>query len=317
MVRGACRPPLRVRGARRRLPTLASLAALLAAALWACLLACTRAPPTRPSRPDRIVSLAPAITETLFAIGAGNRVVGVSDYCDHPPEVKSLPKAGSSLTPNYEAIVGLKPGLVLGERAKGTPSDELSAIAPAVLLPWLSLADVIASTRELGELTGCEAAAEQLADRLSERLSRPPPAGAPRVLLVLGADPAQMTDVWFIRRDSIHGEALEAAGARNAVAEDVEGPPNLSIERVIGLDPDVVLILVTADPLAPEVEARHLAGWRALPIAAAKRGAVRVIHGKGIESTGPRILDLVEKLAAALREAAPPAPPAPPAPLHP
>jgi ABC-type Fe3+-hydroxamate transport system substrate-binding protein len=288
-------------GALRRLWTLASFALLIAAA-WACLLGCERRAPAPSARADRIVSLAPAITETLFAIGAGDRVVGVSDYCDYPLAVKSLPRVGTSLTPSYEAIVRLGPTRVIGERAKGTPAHELSAVAPAVLLPWLSVADVTASTRELGKITGHEAAAEDLARRLSERLSRPPPPDAPRVLLVLGSDPRQLSDVWFIRRNSIHGAALEAAGGRNAVAEDIDGAPSLPLERVVTLNPDVVLILVMADTPNPEIEANHLASWRALPIAATKRGAVRVLWGRALQSNGPRILDVVDKLAAALRE---------------
>lgn len=267
-----------------------------------CLLGCSRSPP--PPAPDRIISLSPAITETLFAIGAGDRVIGVSDYCDYPPEALRLPKMGTGLTPNYEAIARHHPTLVIADHSKNAAVDALQALAPARFLDWLSLSDVVASTRELGRLSGHAAEAASLADRIEARLGRAPPPDAPRVLVVLGSDPEQMSEVWFIRSNSIHGAALAAAGAINAVPEDFRGTPSLSLEQVIARDPDQIIILVAADRLLPETEARYVAKWRALPISAARRGAVRVLHGKAIESNGPRILDLVEELSAALHEMA-------------
>ena len=90
-------------------------------------------------------------------------------------------------------------------------------MGPTRLLPWLSLTDVIESTRELGRLTGRAKEADDLAARLGERLTVAPPVNAPRVLLVIGYRPGKLDEVWFIRDNSLHGAALQAAGARNAV----------------------------------------------------------------------------------------------------
>lgn len=287
---------------RARLLTRRSWVGVAGGALIA-MLGCRQPPPD--PLPDRIVSLAPSITETLFAIGAGNQVVGVSDYCDYPPEVQRRTRAGTILTPNYEAIARLRPMLVIGERARNVRPEQLESLARTRLLPWLTVSDAVASTRELGQITGHRAEAEALAQRLASRLTRPAPAGAPRVLVALGSDPEQRGEVWFIRDNSLHGAALRAAGVVNAVPEEIRGVPRLSLEQVIARDPEIVIILVPSERLEPAVAARYEAGFRDLPITAARRGAVRVIHGKAVESTGPRILDLVEQLSAAVREMAP------------
>ncbi|MGK4006317.1 helical backbone metal receptor [Sorangium sp. So ce1036] len=284
------------RPARRAFVLGAASSALLA---WAC----DPRPPAERADALRIISLAPSITETLFAMGADESVVGVSDYCDYPEGAQRRPRAGTALTPNIEAIASLRPTLILSQRAQGSRVEALRAIARTELLPWLTLSEVLSSTRALGRLTSREAAAEALAATLEERLSQRPPEGAPRVLMVLGSTPGKMSEIWFLRRNALHGTVLEAAGGRNAVAEDISRTPNLPLERVIALDPEVVLILVGVDRIEDSVEARYIADWKALPIAAAKRGAIRVIHGPEVKSTGPRILGLLDKVTAAIHDA--------------
>src|SRR5690606_9380740 len=117
--------------------------------------------------------------------------------------------------------------------------------------------DVVDSTRKLGKLTGQVEAAEALASALSRRLSVEPPNDAPRVLLVLGYQGERLDEVWFIRRNSVHGAALRAAGGRNAVAKDVWGQPRLSLEQVIALDPDMVIVLLNDSDQQTERVARQ------------------------------------------------------------
>src|SRR5882724_4221704 len=105
----------------------------------------------------RIVSLSPSVTETLFALGAGPQVVGVSQYCDYPPVVRELPKVGSFLTPNIEAIVGLKPTLVIGTWvSSGLPAFEsLRAMGFATLIVKdNSLDEIEQSIGQIGQGTG-------------------------------------------------------------------------------------------------------------------------------------------------------------------
>jgi len=251
--------------------------------------------PERP-RKQRLVSLSPAITETLFAIGAGPDVVGVSDYCNFPDEAKKLPRTGSALTPGYEAIVRLQPSLILTEAANSAPRRELSALGVTKFLPWLSLEDIVASTRLLGALTAHAEAAGALARKLWDRLAVAQAPNGPRVLVVLGETSGKLSEIYFIKRNSIHGAVLRAAGARNAVDSDVPGVPRLSLEELLRLDPEEIIVLVSPGPEALS-DAQVLRDFEALePLSARKNKRISVLRSDSAFSNGPRILDLADSL---------------------
>jgi len=245
---------------------------------------------------QRLVSLSPAITETLFAIGAGPELVGVSDFCNYPEEAKKLPHAGTALTPGYEAIVRLAPSLILTEGANSAPRRELSALGVTKFLPWLSLEDIVASTRLLGALTSHSEAASALAGKLWDGLAVAESPNGPRVLVVLGETAGKLSEVYFIKRNSIHGAALRAAGARNAVAADVPGVPRLSVEELVRLDPDAIIVLV-AHASNPSGDAPSIHEFLALePLTARKNGRISRLESDAAFSNGPRILNLAEAL---------------------
>ena len=273
------------------------LQAALSSAAWAAL-GCTHPGEKRAARPGarRIVSLSPAVTETLFAIGAGAEVVGVSDYCNFPEEVKKLPRTGTALTPGYEAIVRLAPTLILSEAAASAPRRELSALGVTKFVPWLSLEDIVASTRLIGALTAHAALADQLATKLWDGLAVAEAANGPRVLAVLGESTGKLSEVYFIKKNSIHGAALRAAGARNAVAEDVPGVPRLSIEELLRLDPDAIIVLISPTPNGPS-DAQVLHDFQALePLTARKNNRISVLKTDEAFTSGPRILTLTTHL---------------------
>jgi len=241
---------------------------------------------------QRLVSLSPAVTETLFAIGAGPDIVGVSDYCDYPEEAKKLPRTGTALTPGYEAIVRLEPSLILCEGAASTPRRELSALGVTKFLPWLSLEDIVASTRLLGALTAHAERAGELAQKLWQSLAVAEAPSGPRVLAVFGETSGKLSEIYFMKQNSIHGAALRAAGARNAVARDVLGVPRLSLEELLRLDPDAIIVLVGGRGGALD-EARTLHDYQALePLTARKTGRISLIKSDAAFSNGPRILAL-------------------------
>jgi ABC-type Fe3+-hydroxamate transport system substrate-binding protein len=261
----------------------------------------------RPSRDGagRLVSLTPAITETLLVLGASAQLVGVSDYCVLPAG-KQLPRVGSSLTPNYEAIAGLRPSLILSDDSAGAKQRELAALAKCQILPWLTLADVTGSIRSLGKVLERSSVADALATQLGTRLGRQPAADAPRVLLLLSYDADRPAEIWFIKQNSLHGAALNAAGARNAVAHPVPGLPRLSVEELIQLDPDQVFII---PPPATSFEGKRKmldAFTRLAPLRAVKDRRIATVHGT--QSVGPSILQLVDSLASMLQKMAGPRP---------
>lgn len=260
------------------------------------------APAPTQSGPMRIISLAPAMTETLFAIGAGADVVGRTEYCDFPADALKLPTVGTTLTPNYEAMSRLQPTIIVGEATKDAPLGELNRIAPTHLLAWLTLDDTLAGIRELGRLSGHAEAAEKIAADMERRLKVKPPENAPRVLLAMDGTPGKLTEVTFLRQNCIHGACLNAAGARNAVTDEFVGiTPILSLERVIALDPDIVLIL-TARTLTEAERKQLVKDWQGLPmLKAVKNDKVRVLDGREYYVNGPRIVELIDKLKAALK----------------
>jgi ABC-type Fe3+-hydroxamate transport system substrate-binding protein len=253
----------------------------------------------------RLVSLSPAITETVLAIGAAGQLVAVSDFCVLPASMK-LPRVGSSLTPSYEAIAGVVPSLILSDDSAGAKRRELAAIARTEILPWLTLKEVGESTRRLGQLSDQKLAADALAQQLETRLSRTPRRDAPRVLLLLSYDPDRPAELWFIKHNSLHGAALSAAGARNAIERDVPGLPRLSVEELIKLDPDQIWIL--SPPGATlEQKQKLLGAFSALvPLRAVKDSRVGIVNGT--QSVGPSILELVGALASMLHKMAAPRP---------
>lgn len=276
----------------------ALLKVALASSAWLTL-ACDRGSrnAARP-RKQRLVSLSPAITETLFAIGAGSELVGVSDYCNYPEQARKLPRTGTALTPGYEAIVRLEPSLILTEGANSAPRRELSALGVTKFLPWLSLEDIVASTRLLGALTSHTETASDLARKLWEGLAVAESPTGPRVLVALGETSGKLGEIYFIKRNSIHGAVLRAAGARNAVDHAVDGVPRLSLEELLRLDPDAIIVLVAPGPNAPP-DAQILRDYQALePLTARKNQRISVLRSDTAFSNGPRILDLRQALEA-------------------
>ena len=258
------------------------------------------------SSPERIVCLMPPITETLYEIGAGDQLVGRSDWCKYPAQAEALPQCGSALTPNHEVIVRLEPTLIIANDSKGTSREDLSGIGHAEFLPWLSTEDMIESTRKLGVLTGHEEEANELADELALALLVPEPQEGPRVLLVMLPEPGRLEPVSFLRRNSVHGQMLHAAGGRNAVNEDVTGVPELSMERVIELDPDIIIMVGIRDELPESERTQLLQDWKRIkPLTAVSTGRIGVVTGPHFYGAGRRLLRAVDDLRAEIERLKP------------
>jgi iron complex transport system substrate-binding protein len=261
-----------------------------------------QSPQTAGGKP-RLVSLSPAITETLFALGAGDALVGVADRCDYPPEATKIARVGSGLSPDIEAIARLTPTMILGETTVRLSEQTLAPLAPTHFLPWLTAAEIVRGIRELGGLVDRRAQAEELAGRMERRLEVAPPANAPRVLMVFADKPGRVGPIYFVKPGSLHDALLTAAGARNAVEGAVSGAPIMSVEEILRLDPDAILILVSNDDLSPEARAQFVDDFRALPsLRAVRTNRVGVLSGSILLVTGPRVLAVIDRVAAMLRD---------------
>jgi len=191
----------------------------------------------------RIVSLAPAVTETIFALGAGSELVGVSDYCDYPPAAQKLPRVGSFLTPDVEQIIALTPSLIIGADISSN-QREISALHAmgyrTATVADNSIAEIEHGIERVGVLTGREQAARQLAAAVSRQVAatRARVAGLKprRVLMVVGHQP-----MVAVGPGSYLDQLIRLAGGINIADGAAESWPRLSIEYIIAMKPEVIL----------------------------------------------------------------------------
>ena len=195
----------------------------------------------------RIVSLSPAVTELLFALGAGNQVVGRTTWCDYPPEARQVPTVGDGLNPDLEAVVAAHPDLVVLYRSpmNETAADQLGRLGVAALvLTQDRLEDLAEAARVLGRATGREAAGNSLAAAIGRVLAAPAPSLGIRLALIAWDNPPMV-----IGGGSYLDQLVTLAGARN-VFHDLGSADVVSLETIAARDPDVIVVL--SDTAAPE-----------------------------------------------------------------
>jgi len=196
---------------------------------------------TLPAPARRVVSLAPSSTELLFALGAGDRVVGRTTWCKYPPEAEHVPAVGDGINPNIEAVVARQPDLVVLYRSalNTTAAEQLQRLGiPAVVLAQDRLTDVARDARLLGRLVDQEAAGDSLAGAL-ERLAAtaPPPPTATLAFVVWDNPPT------IIGAGSFLDELARLAGGRNVFSDISTPSATVSLETIATRDPDVIALL--------------------------------------------------------------------------
>ena len=278
-----------------------ALACLALAFVFVALVGCKKTPSAARDggAAVRVVSISPSTTEALFAIGAGEHVVGRSRYCDYPPEVEKLPQIGGYVDPSYEAILALRPDLVTGARGpSGTAmSDRLDARGIGTFFPQTeSFAQIDAMILGLGDRTGRAAQAKRVVAALDAHIEaiEKAVAGRPRVrvLLVFGLEPLSVAGP-----QGFPDEMIRRAGGTNAVTEGGGYPP-IGVERVMTLDPDVVVNAAMAEHRGVERLNGDTPGWA--HVRAVKENRVVAIADESLLRPGPRIADGLATLAHAL-----------------
>ena len=253
------------------------------------------------ARPERIVSTAPTATEILFAIGAGDRVVAVTDQCNFPPEAARLPHVGGWFTPSAERALGANPDLVIGSR--GNPREFLDHLrrsgCPVFTIDPKTLEDIYAAIRDIGAITGAAEGAQRVIEEMKARLAAVeekvgdvPEQGRPTAFLFL-----QLSPVWTAGSKTFQDDAIRAAGGRN-VAATKEGFAPFSTESLMAADPDF-LLLSTMDGDPERMKRELLANPALKRLSAAREGRIVVLEADPIMRPGPRIVEAVEALARA------------------
>ena len=253
----------------------------------------------KPAR--RVVSLAPSVTEILFAVGLDSEVAGVTTFCDYPPEAKAKPKVGSSIQ-NLEAIIGLKPDLVLAVKSEIVRPDVLAKLEqlkiPMFILAPKTIEDILGHISTVGSLVGHERAARAVAQGLRDRLSvlrnRMGAVRPVRVFYVVNTDP-----LISVGSGSFIHQMLELAGGDNIVGQTAIPYPKVSLEEVLRRDPEVLLFPVGASEGIPEAEQQRWRKWTTLSAVAHNR--MHQVKAELVNRPGPRVVDGIEALAQAIR----------------
>jgi len=253
-----------------------------------------------PTDARRIVSLIPATTELVFALGAGSRLVGRTTWCDFPAEARAVPDLGNGLEPNLEAVVGVRPDLVLLYRSASNrmAADRLRALGiPVLELLTDRTEDLFRVTRLLGAALGFREEAESLLATVRQQLdSATAPdlsrAQRPSVLLLTWDRPPIVLGV-----GSFLSEIVDRAGARNAFDDVIAPSAPVSLEAVVRRDPDWVLTTSGGEPAVaghPE--------WRA--VRAVREHRFLTVQGSEFNRPSPRIGSAVRELRLVLERAA-------------
>lgn len=248
--------------------------------------------------PKRIVSTAPSITEALFALGLGDQVVGVSRFCNFPASAQKLPKVGTYLAPDAEAIARLVPDLVVLQRISNELTDRLHALRINFIeVPHGTLNDVYTGISLIAKAAGVPDRAIVLSDRirreLAELQARAKGSPSPRVLAIVNRRPGLLADLTAIGPDNYLEQLMEIAGGTNVLARPgLPMYPHISLETVLRDDPDVILDLSGQQESEEERRAASvqvLALWgQQSQLTAVRRGHVIVGTSNALLVPGPR-----------------------------
>ena len=258
---------------------------------------------------ERVVSLAPSITEMLFALDLGDRVAGVTRYCEYPAAARKKPYVGGYVDPDIEAISALNPTVVLLLSEHELPAQQLAAIGiPTVKLDHHGVSGIYASLGRIGEICGVSESAARLRARLEQRVAAVRAVtrvGAPvRVLITLGRNMGGggISDVFAAGKGIFYDDLIRMAGGINAYSGSVP-VPRVSQEGILQMNPEVIVDMVPRNQKDESLSTEAVrAEWSSLPVSAVKTGRVYVMEESYAVVPGPRFVETLEALSRILRE---------------
>jgi iron complex transport system substrate-binding protein len=247
--------------------------------------------------PERIVSIAPSNTEVLFALGLDDRIVGVDSFSMYPAEAAELPQVGDYLEPDLELVVAAAPDLVLASEAHvGTVLSELENLGlPTVVLEPTDLDEIFSGMLLVGDITGEPLPARQLVCDLQARVDvvTEAVADAPSPAVFFELSP----DLYSAGPGSYVDDLITRAGGENVAASAAQMWPQLSAEAVVSADPEVIILADHEADVTPETVAAR-PGWQG--VSAVEQDRIVTIDSDLVARPGPRVVDGLEAIAAAL-----------------
>jgi len=247
--------------------------------------------------PQRIVSLAPGITETLYALNLGDKIVGVTSFCDWPAQAKQKPQVGGFINPSIEKIISLKPDLIIAT-ADGNRKDTILQLERVGLVVYVTnpadTKGILSSILHVGEITSEEKNARVLVERLQKRLNNVTAQTQgkikPRVFFQIGFEPVITTG-----KGTLINETIELAGGINIAGSDTARYPRYSAEGIMAGVPDIILFAPMANDREFAAAKTFWQQFRGIP--AVKNNKIYPIKTDLISRASPRIIDAIEKMA--------------------
>tara|TARA_B100000959_G_scaffold123970_1_gene130211 strand:- start:112422 stop:113357 length:936 start_codon:yes stop_codon:yes gene_type:complete len=263
--------------------------------------------PNKPPNCKRIISLAPSITETLFALDLGSNLVGVTTYCDYPPKAKEINKVGGYFYPNNEAILTLKPSITMilsVHTAFKLRANELGI--STLMLDNQSVSEILNSMELIGNTCEVAKKAKELVSKLQARIDKIKLKVAglpkPRILISVGRNmgSGSLTDIYIAGKDGFFNEMISLSGGVNAFGGSTSKYPIASEEGILKINPDVIIDIVPDLAELSITEVDVLKQWSALKhLKAVKEGRVHIFGDNFAAKPGPRFILILEKLAKA------------------
>jgi iron complex transport system substrate-binding protein len=250
--------------------------------------------------PQRIVSTAPSITELLYALGLGDRVVGVTRFDRYPPEVQQKPKIGDYTSPNLEAIASLRPDLVIIQTNPVQLASRLQALRLKVLeIDQENITKLYNSFRVVGEATGASTQAAKLAESVRAQLDairvRTGRLQRTRMMFVVGRSPNRLDGLIVVGRASYLNEIIDLSGGENVFRDAVAAYPEVSLEEVLARNPEVIVDMGDMADTVGVTDAHKrdvVALWSRLEsVAAVRQHRVHAVAADVFVVPGPRVVD--------------------------
>lgn len=255
---------------------------------------------------NRIVSLAPNITEILFALDLGDKIIGVSEFCNYPPDAQRIPRVGALLNPNFEAIIVSKPDLVIMVDEMAADKNVFDSLGiETLIVQHDSIPEILDSIRVIGDRCGKNQDAEKIVSTIKNKLQQIQNAvqnkTRPKVLISLGHDysqepSAKPQNISIAGSDGFYSQMIEYAGGQNAYSGKIPYPV-ISWESVISMNPQIIIDIapVETKPMDSQITIQQWKNFSQTD--AAKNDAVYVFTEDYTAIPGPRFILTLEKIA--------------------
>jgi len=260
------------------------------------------------SKIERIISLSPSTTETLFALGLGDKAVGRTRFCNYPPEAKLVKEVGGYVDPNYEAMIALNPDLVILLPEHEKVKQYLSDLKINYLeVSNKTIPNILNTIKVIGNTCSVEVKSERLLIELNSTIekirTKTNNLNKPKVIISIGRTPGtkSIRDVYIAGKNTFYDEVISLAGGINAFEDSGAAYPMLSAEGLIHLNPEIIIDFITDINLSGMTKEELLKDWESISsVDAVKNKNVKIFSKDYIVIPGPRFILLLQDLAKAI-----------------